>query len=91
MSGTSVDRIVGTLISVVAHKGDASQGHFICYSKLDDSDVFYMNSYKGWSLKFPNFVFAYLLVSCYYVDKIELIAHGNILFLRFPKWGETSL
>ena len=44
MSGTSVDRIVGTLISVVAHKGDASQGHFICYSKLDDSDVFYVNS-----------------------------------------------
>ena len=44
MSGTSVDRIIGTLISVVAHKGDASQGHFICYSKLDDSDVFYDNS-----------------------------------------------
>ena len=44
MSGTSVDRILGNLISVVAHKGDTNQGHFICYSKLDDSDVFYVNS-----------------------------------------------
>ena len=26
MSGTSVDRILGNLISVVAHKGDARQG-----------------------------------------------------------------
>ena len=46
---------------------------------------------KGWSLKFPNFGFACLLVSCYYVNNIQHIAHGNILFLRFPKWGETSL
>ena len=40
----SLEPVLTTLISVVVHKGDASQGHFICYSKLDDSDVFYVNS-----------------------------------------------
>ena len=44
MIGSTVDTLLGNFFSVVAHRGDENSGHFICYSKVDNSDVFYINS-----------------------------------------------
>ena len=43
VTGTEVDSLTQELVSCVAHRGNDTGGHFIAYTKLDDSDVWYVN------------------------------------------------
>ena len=44
LTGAEIDTLCQELVSCVAHQGSESGGHFIAYSKLDNSDVWYINN-----------------------------------------------
>ena len=44
LTGTDADNFIQELVSCVSHRGGDTAGHFIAYSKLDNTDVWYINN-----------------------------------------------
>ena len=42
--GSSGDQLLGELVAIISHRGDETgPGHWVTYTKVDDSNVFYLN------------------------------------------------